>query len=119
MPGIADQHEGRRKAGLEQMQAFPEGSEEIHFEAKGQTDLYEWIARTLRERGLQKETSESETEAGAGIVRIDRPLFRKASNFRRPRLGQSPGTPPKIAGRLRRRLRLDGQKSSPIAIPSI
>ena len=45
------------KLSLKQIQAFLEGSEEIHFEARGQSDLYEWIARTLREqeyKGLPK-----------------------------------------------------------------
>jgi len=45
------------KLSLKQIQASLEGSEEIHFEARGQSDLYEWIARTLREqeyKGLPK-----------------------------------------------------------------
>jgi len=41
------------KLSPKQIQAFPEGSEEIHFEAKGQADLYEWIARTLRGQGYK------------------------------------------------------------------
>jgi Integrase core domain len=41
------------KLSLEQIQAFLGGSGEIHFEAKGQADLYEWIARTLREQGYK------------------------------------------------------------------
>ncbi len=40
------------KLSLEQIQAFLEGSEEIHFETKGQADLYEWIARTLRGQAI-------------------------------------------------------------------
>jgi hypothetical protein len=43
------------KLSLEQIQAFLKGSGEIHFEAKGQADLYEWIARTLREQGYKFE----------------------------------------------------------------
>jgi len=42
--------EAGEKLSLEHMRAFPEGSEDIHFEAKGQADLDEWIARTLREQ---------------------------------------------------------------------
>jgi len=41
------------KLGLEQIQAFLEGTEEIHFEAKGRADVYEWIARTLRGQGYK------------------------------------------------------------------
>jgi hypothetical protein len=41
------------KLSLEQIQAFLAGSGEIHFEAKGQADLYGWIARTLREQGYK------------------------------------------------------------------
>ena len=41
------------KPGLERMQAFLEGSEEIRFEASGQADLYEWVCRTLRQQGYQ------------------------------------------------------------------
>lgn len=41
------------KLGLEQMQAFLEGSEEIRFEASGQADLYEWVCLTLRQQGYR------------------------------------------------------------------
>jgi transposase len=54
----------REKLSLEQIQAFLGGNEEIHFEAKGQADLYEWIARTLREQGYK-----GLSKPGKGLVK--------------------------------------------------
>jgi hypothetical protein len=41
------------KLGLEQMQSFLDGSEEIRFEASRQADLYEWVGRTLGQQGYR------------------------------------------------------------------
>jgi transposase InsO family protein len=35
---------------LEQMQAFLEGSREVHFHAEGRADIYAWVDRTLRQQ---------------------------------------------------------------------
>lgn len=42
------------KLSLEQMQAFLEGSEEVRFEAQGQTAVYDWVSQTLRDQGYRK-----------------------------------------------------------------
>jgi transposase InsO family protein len=42
------------KLSLGQMQAFLDGSEEVRFEARGRTEVYDWISRTLREQGYRK-----------------------------------------------------------------
>ena len=52
MLGIADQHESRREAESGADPAFPEGSEEVRFEAQDQAGLYE--ARALRKQGYNK-----------------------------------------------------------------
>lgn len=35
---------------LEQLQAFLEGSQEVHFHAEGRADIYAWVDRTLRQQ---------------------------------------------------------------------
>jgi len=41
------------KLSLEQIQAFLEASEEVHFEGKRRRAVYEWIARLLRQQGYR------------------------------------------------------------------
>jgi hypothetical protein len=36
---------------LEEIRAFVEGSEEVHFEAAHQGEMYRWVEDTLRTRG--------------------------------------------------------------------
>jgi transposase InsO family protein len=56
--------ENSEKLGLEQIRAFLEGSGEVHFQAQGRQDVYEWVNRTLR----QQNYSEIK-RSGKGIVR--------------------------------------------------
>ena len=39
---------------LEQMRAFLEASEEVHFHAEGRADIYAWVERTLRQQNYSK-----------------------------------------------------------------
>ena len=41
----------RKKLSLEQIRAFLEGSEEVHFQANDRREVYEWVNQTLREHG--------------------------------------------------------------------
>jgi transposase InsO family protein len=56
--------ENSEKLGLEQIRASLEGSGEVHFQAQGRQDVYEWVNRTLR----QQNYSEIK-RSGKGIVR--------------------------------------------------
>ena len=49
---------------LEQMQAFLEGSQELHFHAEGRADIYAWVDRTLRQQRYAKQSRETK-----GLVR--------------------------------------------------
>ena len=49
---------------LEQMQAFLEGSQEVHFHAEGRADIYAWVERTLRQQRYAKRSRETK-----GLVR--------------------------------------------------
>ncbi len=49
---------------LEQMQAFLEGSLEVHFHAEGRADIYAWVDRTLRQQLYAKQSRETK-----GLVR--------------------------------------------------
>jgi transposase len=40
-----------KKLSLEQIRAFLEGSQEVHFQASERGELYEWVEQTLREHG--------------------------------------------------------------------
>ena len=42
-----------RKLGLEQIQVFLDASEEIQFEGKRRSEVYDWIARLLRQQGYR------------------------------------------------------------------
>ncbi len=39
---------------LEQLQAFLESSEEVHFQAEGRADIYAWVGRTLKQQNYSK-----------------------------------------------------------------
>src|ERR1700675_904914 len=41
------------KLSLEQIRAFLEASEEVHFEGKRRREVYEWITRLLRQQGYR------------------------------------------------------------------
>ena len=49
---------------LEQIQAFLEGSEEVHFAARNQGELYAWTEQILREQGYA-----GLGKVGKGVVR--------------------------------------------------
>ena len=49
---------------LEQMRAFLEGSQEVHFHAEGRADIYAWVDRTLRQQRYAKQSRETK-----GLVR--------------------------------------------------
>jgi transposase InsO family protein len=46
--------ENSEKLGLEQIRAFLEGSGEVHFQAQGRQDVYEWVSRTLRQQNYSE-----------------------------------------------------------------
>jgi transposase InsO family protein len=46
--------ENSEKLGLEQIRAFLEGSGEVHFQAQGRRDVYEWVNRTLRQQNYSE-----------------------------------------------------------------
>src|ERR1019366_3882136 len=41
------------KQSLEQIRAFLEASEEVHFEGQRRKEIYEWITRLLRQQGYR------------------------------------------------------------------
>src|ERR1700675_2632432 len=43
------------KLSLEQIRAFLEASEEVHFEGKRRREVYEWITRLLRQQSYRKQ----------------------------------------------------------------
>lgn len=49
---------------LEQIRAFLESSQEVHFHAEGRTDIYAWVDRTLRQQDYAKTS-----RAAKGLVR--------------------------------------------------
>ena len=49
---------------LEQIRAFLEGSQELHFEASSRQELYDWVGRTLVEQEYGRLGRE-----GKGLVR--------------------------------------------------
>ena len=50
---------------LEQIRAFLEASQEVHFHAEGRADIYVWVDRTLRQQDYAKVS-----RATKGLVRL-------------------------------------------------
>jgi transposase InsO family protein len=46
---------GGEQQSLEQIRAFLEGSEEVHFEGQRRQEVYDWITRLLRQQGYRKQ----------------------------------------------------------------
>ena len=49
---------------LEQIQAFLESSQEVHFQAEGRADIYAWVGRTLKQQNYAKQN-----RVAKGLVR--------------------------------------------------
>jgi len=63
------------KLSLEQIRAFLEASEEVKFEAENRQEVYDWMSRTLREHGYDRQ--------GRAVKGLVRAYLRKMTGFSR------------------------------------